>query len=106
MSSSQININHEVPSDSITVSVEPPEEIAARLRERNVQFKVKIIKDVVIFVLVTIGIGVALAVAVYFLLFDKTASEETKHWAQTYLISLVTGLVTYTFGHRMGEVVR
>ena len=105
MPSPPIDISRVIESEGYRVEVRPEsqqeKDLNLLVRRRREFFR--FYRDVAIFIFVFVAIVSAAALSVYELVFNSSASDEAKHWSQTILIALVTGVVSYTFGHRIGE---
>lgn len=108
MPSPPIDISALVQTEGYRVEVRP-ESSAERdfdllMKKRRETFRHY--RDVSIFIFVYCGISAAVILCVYELLFNAVASDDVKHWSQTILVAIATGVVSYTFGHRLGEADR
>lgn len=80
---------------------ESAEELAARLRIEGRKAAIEDFKGAALFVTLLVGIVAVALLCVYLIVFDQTASAESKRWAQTVLTGIVTGAVSFLVGRAL-----
>ncbi len=93
-------------SEVTIVPPEHPDDRAARLAISRRSKSIDDCKGIALFVVVLIGVFSVGAICMYLIVFDGSASDETRRWAQTMLAAILTGSVSYLLGRaspRSGE---
>ncbi len=74
----------------------------SRIKVEERQIFIEDCKGVAVFSVIVLGIVAVATLCAYVAVFDSTAPVDTKKWAQTLLLALVTGSLSFVLGRKVG----